>query len=137
MPLEDFDQPGEITEAAGQPVNLVHDHDVDLAGLDVGHQPLEAGPIHIAAGEAWIDVVVGHRNPALGALAGDVGQSGILLRIEGIEGLVETLVTGDAAIDGAAFGGDDTHFRPPFTPKNAGPDQWVPVIARAAADRLL
>ncbi len=137
MPLEDFDQSGEIAKTAGQPVDLVHHDDVDLAGLDVSHQAFEARPFHIAAGEAGIDVVVGHWNPALGALAGDVGQSGILLRIEGIEGLVETLVAGNAAIDGAAFWGNKVHFRPPFTPKKAGPDQCVPVIARATADRLL
>ena len=66
----------------------------------------------------------------------DVGQSGILLRIEGIEGLVESFVTGDAAIDGTAFRSNKIHFRPPFTPKKAGPDQCVPVIARAAADGM-
>ena len=41
MALEELDQPGEIDEGAGQPVDLVHDADVDLAGLDVGPQPLE------------------------------------------------------------------------------------------------
>jgi hypothetical protein len=59
LPLEDFDQPGEVGQAAGQAVDLVDHHDVDLAGLDVGHQALQSGPIHIAAGEAGIDVVVG------------------------------------------------------------------------------
>ena len=41
--VERFDQLGEVEQRAGQPVDLVDDDDVDLAGLDVGEQPLRAG----------------------------------------------------------------------------------------------
>jgi hypothetical protein len=94
-------------------------------------------PFYIAAGETGINVIITHRNPAIGALTGNVGQSRFLLRIEGIEGLIEALVGRHAAIDCTTFWGNDIHLRPPFTPKNAGPDQFVPVMARAAADKLL
>jgi hypothetical protein len=65
------------------------------------------------------------------------------LGIEGVEGLVETLVRGNACVDGAAlFGHDGVHFSPRFDlplmiPKNSGPDHWVPVMWRATADKLL
>lgn len=57
--------------------------------------------------------------------------------VDGVERLVEPFVGRHATIDRAAFRGHGVHRRPLFNPKNAGPDQWVPVIALAAADRLL
>jgi hypothetical protein len=74
--LEDFDQPGEVGQAPGQAVDLVDHDDVDLAGLDVGQQALQSGPLEVAAGEAGIDVVVGDGDPPFRALAGHVGQAG-------------------------------------------------------------
>ena len=67
--IEHLDDLGEVGEAAGQPVDLVDDDDVDLAGLDIGEQPLEAGPLHVAAREAAIVIAVGQQRPALVPLA--------------------------------------------------------------------
>src|SRR4029077_5517997 len=39
--IEDFDDLGKIGERAGQPVDLVDDHDVDPTRRDVGEEPLQ------------------------------------------------------------------------------------------------
>jgi len=39
--------------------------DVDLVGLDIGHQAAQRGPIHVAAGVAAVLVIVGDGDPAL------------------------------------------------------------------------
>jgi hypothetical protein len=41
--LERLHDPGEVEQAAGQPVHLVDHHAIDPAGLDVRHQPPERG----------------------------------------------------------------------------------------------
>ena len=130
--LEHLDHLGEVGQAARQAVDLVDHHDVDLAALDVRHQAFQPRPIRVAAGEARVVVVVGHRNPTLGALAGDVGVASLLLRVDGVELLVKTLVRRHPAVDRAAFAclgrgdlGGVAHCAPalPFRPKNSGPDQ--------------
>ena len=73
VPLEDLDDPGEVDQRAGQPVDLVDDHDVDRAAFDVAQQPLQGRALHGAAGEAAVVVAVGHEQPALVLLALDVG----------------------------------------------------------------
>ena len=69
-------------------------------------------------------------------LALDVGERRLALGVERVELHVEALVGRDAGVDGAA---DFADWRPHFaewfrSPKNAGPFQRVPVIARAIAD---
>ena len=59
-----LDQLEEIQQRAGKPVDLVDDHDVDLAGLDVGQEPLEGRALQRAAGEAAIVVAVGDLDPS-------------------------------------------------------------------------
>jgi len=78
--FEHFDHLGEVGQAARQAVDLVDHHDVDLAALDIRHQAFQPRPIRVAAREAGVVVVVGHRNPPLGSLAGDVGVARLLLR---------------------------------------------------------
>ena len=55
--VENLDQTGKIGERAGQPVDLVHDHDIDSARPDIGEQALRRGSLEIAAREPAIDVV--------------------------------------------------------------------------------
>ena len=83
--VEHVDQLGEVHQRAGEPVDLVDDHDIDQPGLDVGEQPLQRRPLQRAAGDAAVVVAVGHQHPALGPLAGDVGLAGLALRVEGVE----------------------------------------------------
>lgn len=139
--FEHFDQPSEVGQAAGQPVDLVDDHDVDLVGDDVAHEALQCRSFHVATGVTAIIVVVGHGQPAFGALACDVGMTGFPLRVQGIERLIEPFVCRNAGVDRATFlGHNGVHFalRSVLTrPKNTGPDHCVPVMCLAAAERLL
>ena len=100
--VEHLDQPGKIHQRAGQPVDLVDHDDIDLAGLDVGQQPLERGALQGATGEAAIVIAVGDEDPSLGALAGDIGLAGLPLGIEGVELHLETLLARLAGIDRAS-----------------------------------
>jgi hypothetical protein len=52
--VEHIDHPRKTGQRARQPVDLVDDHDVDLAHLDVSHQAAQCGPLHIAARETAI-----------------------------------------------------------------------------------
>ena len=60
-------------------------------------------------------------------LAFDKGFAGLALGMEGVEVLLETLLGGLAGVDGASA----LHGH---SPKNLGPDQRAPVIARATSD---
>ena len=44
MPVENLDEPREIRQRPGQPVDLVDHDDVDPPGLDVGEQPRQGRP---------------------------------------------------------------------------------------------
>ena len=41
--IEDLHQLGEVGERSRQAIDLVDNDDIDLSGLDIGHQPLRAG----------------------------------------------------------------------------------------------
>ena len=64
VPIEGFHDAGEVQQRPAQAVDLVDHHAVDLSGLDVGHQPLQCRPVHVAAGEAAVVVAVGEALPA-------------------------------------------------------------------------
>lgn len=52
--IKHIDHPGEVRQRARQPVDLINNHDVNLAHLDVRHQAAQGWPIHIAAGEKGV-----------------------------------------------------------------------------------
>ena len=54
MGLEQLDELGEIGKRAGQPIDLVNQHNVDLARPDVRELGLQSGPLQGAAGETAI-----------------------------------------------------------------------------------
>ena len=62
--IEDLDDLGEIGERAGQPVDLVDDDDIDLAGADIGEQQLQGRSLHIAAGTPAIVVGLRQTRPS-------------------------------------------------------------------------
>jgi hypothetical protein len=77
-------------------------------------------------------------------LAPDIGLRGIILGVERVKVLLQPLVGRDAGIDRAVhrFCGSSLHAEAPFSglsrsPKNRGPFQRVPVIAKATCDRAL
>ena len=68
--LEQLDQLGKIRQRAGQPVDLVNQHDVDLARANIGQQPLQGRPFQRGAGEPAVIIMVGDEPPAFGARGG-------------------------------------------------------------------
>jgi hypothetical protein len=143
MRIEQFDQLGKVCQRAGQPVDLVNDDHVDLAGPYVTEKLLQRRPVGIAASESPVSVFASDQRPTGMRLAADIGLGGIVLGIERIEVLFEPLVVRHAGIDGAAnaFWGGGRHCGRPFAdlsrnPKNFGPFQRVPVMAQAIRDRL-
>ena len=99
--IEDLDDLGEVGQRAGQPVDLVDHHNVDLAGRDVGQQTLQGRPLHGAAGEAAVVVRGRQHDPALVLLAPDVGLAGLALGVQRVELLLQPLLGGLAGVDGA------------------------------------
>ena len=76
-------------------------------------------------------------------LAADIGVRGIMLSVEGIKVLLQPLVSRDTGIDRAAnrLCRSGLQAEDPFDglsrrPKNLGPFQRVPVIAKATLERL-
>jgi len=112
---------GEVEERAAEAVDLVDDHDVDLAGVDVGEQALERGAVGVGAGEAAVVVALADELPA--GLMLDVADGGLALRVEGVEVLLEPGRRRFARVDCAALQlGRDVPCRlhrapPPARPK--------------------
>ena len=144
MAVEQFDELGEVRQRAGQPVDLANDNDINLSSFDVGQEPLQGRAVGRAAGIAPVIVTGPDQGPTGMDLAADIGLRGIMLGVERVEVLLEPVVGRHPGVDGAA----DRLDRQPlhgctcdsdlsFRPKNLGPDQWVPVIAKATLDRLV
>jgi len=102
--VEKLHHAGEVQEGPAQPVDLVNHHAVDVARLDAGEEPLEGGPLHVAAGEAAVVKSVGDAHPSLVSLARDIGFRGFPLCVEAVELLFQPFVCGLACVDGAADG---------------------------------
>ncbi len=65
MGVEQLGQLGEVGERAGEPVDLVDDHDVDKPVAHIVEQPVQSGPLHRPAGQAAIVIGRRHEDPAL------------------------------------------------------------------------
>ena len=74
MGIEELDQLGEVGQRPRQPVYLVDDDDVDLAGADVVQQPLEVRPVGRPTRVAAIVIARLDQNPAGMGLAPDIGR---------------------------------------------------------------
>lgn len=143
MLIEQFDQFGEVCQRAGQAVDLVDDNDVDLPATNIPKHSLQGRAVGIATGEPAIVILGSNRRPAGVRLASDIGLRGIILGIQGIEVLLKPLVGGDAGIDRTSHHLDcpGIQDRGSFDglsrrPKNRGPFQRVPVMAKATFDKL-
>src|SRR5258706_2171299 len=159
MPVEQFDKLGEVREGAGQPVDLVDDHNIYLACLQVEKQRLQGGTIEGGTRQATVVIMIGNQAPALMSLALDIGLARFPLGIERIELQVEIMLSGFARVDGASGELSCRRHRaarglrfvvpgrpvsgtaagsPLFSrkPQNRGPFQLDPVIVRAMVVRL-
>src|SRR5207244_4310950 len=123
--VEDLDQPGKIGERTGEPVDLVHDDNVDPASPDVGEQALQRRPLHVATREPAIIVAGPGQYPALVTLAADVGLAGFALRLERIELLFEPFLGGFTGVDRATLPARVT----PLHPSPPSARRRVPVLA--------
>ena len=131
--IQPFDQLGEVHQGAGQAVNLVDNHHVDPAGIDVGHQASQCRALKRPPGKSAIVVAAGRQLPSFTPLAGDVCEAGLELGVQRIELLFEALVGGLARVDRAANDPAFVGHQPDlaFRPKNRGPDHLAPVISKA------
>jgi len=80
--VEDLDDLGKIGERAGQPVDLVDDHNIDAPRRDVGQQPLQRRPTHCRTGEPSVIITRAQAHPAFVALAGDESLARLALRLQ-------------------------------------------------------
>jgi hypothetical protein len=99
--VQRLDDSREVCKGAGQPVDLVHDDDVDPTSCHFRQQALQRRPLHAAARKAAIIVAGLHKPPALVCLALDVGFAGLALGMQGVEGLFQAVLARLARIDGA------------------------------------
>ncbi len=100
--IEGLDQLCKIEQRAGEPVDLVDDHDVDLARFDIGQQALEGRALQRSAREATVIVLAGQQRPAFRCLAQYIGGAGLALGIERVEVLLKTFLARLPGVDGAA-----------------------------------
>src|SRR5258706_10873900 len=137
---------GEISQRPGQEVDFVDDDDVNLSGADIVEQLLKVGTVGGPAGVSPIVIARTDQSPAGMGLAFDVGGSGLVLRVQRVELLVEPLLGRDPRVDRAADGLDRSSRhgrasvanRPSLSrrPKKRGPFHLVPVMAKATLERL-
>ena len=142
--VEHLHQPGEVEQAPREPVDLVDDDAVDLAGLDVGHQPSEGRAVDVPAGEPAVVVAVGQADPPLSGLALTYASpasrwasrelnscsSPSSVRLPGVDGAPDRGVGRRRGSRVRPF-----HAAPRFPPrrKNRNPLVWVPVTVLATA----
>ena len=107
--LKEVVQFGEVGERAGEPVDLVDDDQIDLAGLDVRNQLVQGGAVDVAAGESSVAVFL-RELPAVGLLALDVRERGVALGVQRVVLLFESLLGRLAHIHGATLDFDLLHF---------------------------
>ena len=102
--VEGVDDLGEIAERACQPVDLIDDDCVDVAGTDLGQHSLQRRAFQRATRDAAIIVHVRQGDPAGALLTPDVRLARLALRIERVELLVGPLLARLARVDGVPFG---------------------------------
>jgi hypothetical protein len=79
MGIEYLNQLGKIRERTCQAVDLVHHHNVDLAGPHLGQERLKGWTVERGSGKPAIFVTVSHNPPALPGLAADIGFASFAL----------------------------------------------------------
>ena len=89
MLIKQVNQADKVCQGAREAIHLVdHDH-IHLASLDVIKEMGQGRALGIAAREAAIVIVLGQGAPAFMSLALDIGFTGLSLRIQGVEGLLQ------------------------------------------------
>ena len=102
MGIEQLDELGEISERTGQPVDLVNQHNVDLARAHLGQELLQRRAVERGTGECTIVVAAADQPPAFVRLALYICLAGLALGVERVEGKLEIVLGRFARIDGTA-----------------------------------
>src|SRR3984893_15277051 len=146
MGIEQLHQLGEICQRPRQAVDLIDHDDVNLPGADIVQQLLKVRSVSEPTGIPPIVIAGTDQGPTGMGLAFDIGGGGIVLGVQRVELLVETMVGGDPGIDRTAdrFDRRSLHDRVSTAerfslsrrPKKRGPFHLVPVIAKATLERL-
>jgi hypothetical protein len=92
MRVEQFDQFGEVGKRSRQPVDLIHDDDVDLVSPDIVQQLLERRPLHRPAREAAVVIAFADELPSFMGLTRDISFGSLPLVVERVEVLFKTRV---------------------------------------------
>ena len=100
-------------------------------------QSIEGRAVQVSTGKPSIVIVLGDARPAEFSLRRNIGFTRFSLRIQRIEFLLQPFFSGLAGIDGHPLFWVLNHRSAPHKPKNLGPDQRAPVMARAMADNDL
>ena len=131
--LEALHHLGEIEERSTQPIELVTDHDVDGARIDIGEETLQRRPLHVGARVATVVVGLRQADPAGLNLALNEGLARRPLGIERVELLIEAFFGRLARVDGAS--GSVAGSASSCLLRRAKPEKEV-AIAVGAGDRL-
>src|SRR5690606_16880567 len=113
--------------------------------IDIGKKLFQAGPVKISTRKPTVVIALARGNPALGALADDIGLASLSLGVEAVEFHVEPFLARLAGVDGAAQAAVRATVQLHHAssrlrsrrPKQRYPFQRVPVISRATAERDL
>ena len=108
MLIEGLDDLGEIGERTGETIHLVDDNRIDQPGSNVVQKLFQCWPVHVAAGESAVVVLLGNDLPAFMALAGDVGLTGFALGLKGVERLLQSFLGRLASVDGTSHAGSSS-----------------------------
>ena len=100
--VEGFHDLGEVEQRTRQPVDFVDHHHVDLAGANVAKEQLEGRAVHRPAGEAAVVIQCRQDRPAFVLLRENEGRAGLALRVERVEGLLQTFLGRFARVNRAA-----------------------------------
>jgi hypothetical protein len=107
VPIEHFNDPGEVHKGSAEPVYLIDNDAVHGSRLDRCQETLQCRAIHVAAGVAAIVETIGDQLPTFVLLADDERLGSFPLGIQGVELLLEPLLGRLARVDRAA---DDALF---------------------------
>ena len=102
MGTKQLDELGEISQRTGQPVDLINQHNFDLAGADIGQELLQRRAVERGAGESAVVVAAGDPPPAFVRLALYICLTGLALGVERVEGKLKIVLGRLARIDGTA-----------------------------------
>lgn len=85
MPLEDLHQPRKIEQRPAEPGDLVHQHAVDSASLDVSEQLAQGRSFQVGTGKSSIVITLGKCRPSRVKLALNISLGRFPLCFESIE----------------------------------------------------